>query len=203
MEKTAVRWVKVHPLVVRLTHALNALAVVIMVMSGWRIYNASPLFNFRFPAEITLGGWLAGALQWHFAALWLLGLNGLVYLAYNIASGRLGRQFWPVDWRDITGLRLVHDLARGEYNAFQKLAYLGVMLALVVVVLSGLVVWKPVQFPLLRAVMGDYDNARIVHFCAMSAIVAFVAGHVVMALAVPKSLVAITGLGKRRLRDGV
>ena len=80
-------WVKVHPLVVRITHWINVLAVLMMVTSGWRIYNASPLFDFRFPTELTLGGWLAGALQWHFAAMWLLAINGLVYVVYGIVSG--------------------------------------------------------------------------------------------------------------------
>lgn len=74
---------KVHPLLVRVTHWVNALAVLVMVMSGWKIYNASPLFDFSFPDDLTLGGWLAGALQWHFAAMWLLALNGMIYLAYG------------------------------------------------------------------------------------------------------------------------
>ncbi|OYV42117.1 MAG: hypothetical protein B7X12_10825, partial [Halothiobacillus sp. 20-53-49] len=83
----------IHPVWLRLTHWLNALAVVVMVGSGWQIYNASPLFGFRFPSEITLGGWLAGGLDWHFAAMWVLVINGLIYLFFNGVSGRLWRKF--------------------------------------------------------------------------------------------------------------
>ena len=92
--------VKVHPLVVRIAHWLNALAVLIMITSGWAIYNASPVFeSFVFPDSITLGGWLAGALQWHFAAMWLFALNGLAYLAYGIVSGHFRRKLLPISPR--------------------------------------------------------------------------------------------------------
>jgi thiosulfate reductase cytochrome b subunit len=189
---------KVHPLWLRLTHWINVLAVLVMVASGWRIYNASPIFRFSFPESITLGGWLAGALMWHFAAMWLLAANGLVYLALNFASGRFPRRFLPLRPRDVLA-----DLAaalRGRlshadpwhYNAVQKLAYVFAVLDLIVLVLSGLVVWKSVQFPLLRDLMGGYDSARVVHFVAMAALVAFVAVHVAMAALVPKSLLLIT-----------
>ena len=132
------------PAWVRLAHWLNVLAVLLLVFSGWRIYNASPIFDFKFPKDLTLGGWLGGALLWHFAAMWLLAANGLIYLALNIATGRLRRRFWPLRPRDVfTDLRsalhghLAHDdLSR--YNAVQKLAYLGAIALLILVVLSGL-----------------------------------------------------------------
>jgi thiosulfate reductase cytochrome b subunit len=179
---------------VRVTHWLNALAATLMVMSGWRIYNASPIFDFRMPRSLTLGGWLGGALQWHFAAMWLLAANGAVYLILNLASGRARRRFWPWSfrafaddlWSALRG-KLSHD-DPAHYNAVQKLAYLGAVVVLVVLVLSGLAIWKSVQFPLLRELMGGYDSARIVHFVAMAALVAFVAIHVVMVVLVPKSL---------------
>ncbi len=174
----------VHPLWLRITHWLNALAVLVMVPSGWRIYNASPLFDFSFPNGITLGGWLAGALLWHFAAMWLLFANGLIYLALNLTSGRWWRQFFPLRFKELfadlwAALRgkLSHaDLRR--YNAVQKLAYLLIVADLILLVLSGLVLWKPVQFPLLRTLMGDYEAARRVHFAGMSFLVAFFAVHV-------------------------
>src|SRR5256885_12773902 len=93
MEAAQEAWVKVHPLIVRVTHWINALGILIMVASGWRIYNASPLFPFRIPNELTLGGWLAGALQWHFAAMWLLVINGIAYVTYGIVSGHFRRKF--------------------------------------------------------------------------------------------------------------
>lgn len=181
----------------RVTHWLNALAVLVLVTSGWRIYNAAPFFAFRFPASITLGGWLGGALQWHFAAMWLLVFNGLVYLVLNLASGRFARKFFPLTpaglWRDARaalGGRLSHADPR-HYNHVQKLAYLFVIVDLVAIVLSGLVLWKSVQFPLLRELLGGYEAARRVHFVAMAALVAFVAVHLVMVALVPRTLLTM------------
>ncbi|WP_285431120.1 cytochrome b/b6 domain-containing protein [Pseudomonas sp. fls2-241-R2A-110] len=194
---TASPTVSTHPRWLRLTHWLNALAVLVMVTSGWRIYNASPLYDFSFPKAITLGGWLGGALQWHFAAMWLLAINGLVYLVINITSGRLSRRFFPVSpngvlhdlWAALRG-RLGHaDLS--HYNQVQRVAYLFVMVDITLLVLSGLVLWKSVQFPLLRELLGGYDTARHVHFIAMSLLVAFVAVHLVMVAVVPKTLWAM------------
>jgi thiosulfate reductase cytochrome b subunit len=185
----------IHPVWVRLTHWINALAVVLMVMSGWQIYDASPIFTaIRFPATITLGGWLGGALQWHFAVMWLLVLNFVIYLALNLASGRLRRKLLPVGARSLAADlvaairgRLKHDdLAR--YNAIQKLAYLVTIADIVLIVLSGLAVWKSVQFPLLRTLMGGYDNARVVHFVCMGVLLAFFAVHIAMVALVPRSL---------------
>ncbi|CAB5722442.1 Uncharacterized secreted protein [Delftia tsuruhatensis] len=188
---------RIHPLWLRLTHWLNALAVAILVASGWRIYNAAPFFDFSFPGPITLGGWLGGALQWHFAAMWLLVFNGLVYLLLNIASGRWARKFFPVSVQGVrqdllAALkgRLSHaDPAR--YNHVQKLAYLFVVLDLVVIVLSGLVLWKSVQFPLLRELLGGYESARRVHFFGMSALVAFVVVHLAMVALVPRTFLTM------------
>jgi thiosulfate reductase cytochrome b subunit len=186
-----------HPRWLRLTHWLNALAVLVMVTSGWRIYNASPLYDFSFPKGITLGGWLGGALQWHFAAMWFLAINGLAYLIINLASGRLSRRFFPVSpkgvlqdlWAALRG-RLGHaDLS--HYNQVQRLAYLFVMLDITLLVVSGLVLWKSVQFPLLRELLGGYEAARHVHFIAMALLVAFVAVHLVMVALVPKTLLAM------------
>ena len=184
----------IHPIWLRLTHWINALAVTIMVLSGWRIYNASPIFGFTFAPEITLGGWLAGGVQWHFAAMWLLAGNFLLYLAINLASGRFRSKFFPLSPKAV-----VHDLGEAlkgrlshadpsRYNAVQKLAYLVVIVDIALVVASGLVIWKPVQFSLLRTLMGDFDNARIVHFFAMSILVAFFFVHVVMVALVPRTL---------------
>jgi thiosulfate reductase cytochrome b subunit len=187
----------IHPLIVRVTHWVNAVAIVIMAMSGWRIYNASPLFDFRFPADITLGGWLAGALQWHFAAMWLFAINLLVYLAYGIISGRFRLKFWPVTPRAV--VRDCVDFLRGRlshadlsmYNAIQKTFYIGVVGAMLVLIASGLAIWKPIQLQELAAVMGGYEGARLVHFFAMAFVVGFVTVHIAMALLVPKSLVAM------------
>jgi thiosulfate reductase cytochrome b subunit len=187
----------IHPLWVRVTHWINAVAIVAMIGSGWQIYNASPLFPFRFPNGITIGGWLAGALLWHFAAMWLLVGNGIVYVALGVATGRFRRKLLPIRPRDVVADvraalagRLAHD-DLAVYNAVQKLLYLGVIAAGVVIVASGLAIWKPVQLWWLTGLLGGYEAARVVHFLAMSAIVAFIAIHVVMALLVPTSLRAM------------
>jgi thiosulfate reductase cytochrome b subunit len=187
----------IHPLIVRLTHWLNAIAVVIMILSGWQIYNASPIFPFSFPAWMTLGGWLGGAIQWHFAAMWLLMANGLIYLAYGVASGRIRTRFFPISpsevFRDLFAA-LKGKLAHGDiahYNGVQKLFYVGVIAALILVVLSGLAIWKPVQLWWLAALFGGFQGARLVHFLAMTVIVGFLSVHVVMALLVPKTIRAM------------
>ena len=165
----------IHPRWLRVTHWVNAIAVLLLITSGWRIYNASPFFDFQIPNEWTLGGWLGGALLWHFAAMWLLAVNGMVYLLCNLASGRFRTKFFPLSPRAfiadlMKALRghLSHADPR-RYNAVQKAAYLFVILDVVLLVLSGLVLWKSVQFPLLRELLGGYEAARRVHFLAMAA----------------------------------
>jgi thiosulfate reductase cytochrome b subunit len=187
----------IQPVWVRIVHWINALAMILMIMSGWQIYNASPLFDFTFSRSITLGGWLAGGLLWHFAAMWLLMVNGLVYLVLGLATGRFRRKLLPItpsgvaaDTRAALTGKLSHDdLSR--YNQVQKLLYAAIIIVGIVVVLSGLSIWKPVQFQWLTAVFGGYDVARYVHFACMSLIVAFLVVHVALALLVPKSLRAM------------
>ncbi|HDG1670994.1 TPA: cytochrome b/b6 domain-containing protein [Kluyvera cryocrescens] len=187
----------IHPLWLRCCHWVNAIAIAGMLFSGWRIYNASPLFDFTFPANLTLGGWLGGALQWHFAMMWVLGINAVVYLTLGIITGRFRHKFLPLSPREIVddlrqALRgkLQHaDLS--HYNAVQKLAYLGVILLGIGLVLSGLVLWKSVQFPLLRDLLGGYEAARYIHFFCMSAMGLFVVIHLLMVLLVPRTLLAM------------
>ena len=184
----------VHPRAVRYWHWVNAFAMVLMIGSGWRIYNAAPVFPpFRFPNEFTIGGWLGGALQIHFAAMWLFVVNGLIYLIYGFASGHFRRNFLPLYPREILRdftLALQGKLEHhvGSYNAVQRLFYVGVILAIVGVFVSGLAVWKPVQFQLIAALMGGYEGARIVHFLMMVAIVAFILVHLARVALVPSTL---------------
>ncbi len=129
--------------------------------------------------------------------MWLLAANGIVYVGLGLASGRFRAKLFPIRGREILADvaaalrgRLAHD-DLAVYNAVQKLLYLGVILAGVVIVLSGLSIWKPIQLQWLTALFGGYDAARYVHFFAMSAIVLFLVVHVVVALLVPKSLRAM------------
>jgi thiosulfate reductase cytochrome b subunit len=190
----------IHPVWVRVCHWINAVAILVMIGSGWQIYDASPLFNFTFPRSIALGNWLAGAIQWHFAAMWVLVINGIVYVILGLATGRFCRKLLPIypseviaDVKAALTFKLAHD-DLSHYNAVQKVLYTGIILTGVVIVLSGLAIWKPVQFQELTALFGGYDFARYVHFAAMAAIVGFLIVHVTLALVVPKSLrVMITG----------
>jgi thiosulfate reductase cytochrome b subunit len=190
----------IHPLWVRVCHWINAVAILAMIGSGWQIYDASPLFGFTFPRQIALGNWLGGALLWHFAAMWVLVINGLVYVILGFVTGRFRRKLLPITPRQVIAdlkaalvFRLSHeDLT--HYNAVQKVLYTGIILTGVVIVTSGLSIWKPVQFQEITAFYGGYDTARYVHFAAMAAIVGFLVVHVGLALIVPKSLRAmITG----------
>ena len=189
----------IHPLVVRITHWVNAFAITCMVMSGWQIYDASPLFPFLFPRWMTLGGWLGGAIAWHLAAMWLLVTNGLVYFAYGVFGRHFMRSFVPLTpalvWRDLREaltFKLRHEL--GTYNAVQRLLYIAVLVAGVAAVLSGLALWKPVQLQALAALLGGYPVVRRIHFLAMAGIVLFVIVHLALVALVPRTLPAmITG----------
>ncbi len=205
------RLVKVHPIFVRVTHWINAIAIIIMIGSGWRIYNNVPIFSWLiFPEWLTLGGdpeityklnkdvGFSNALLWHFAAMWVFFINGLTALIYGIATGRLQRKWFPVsasefvqDIRNALKLKLSHDDIR-IYNAVQKTSYIGVILATILVVISGLAIWKPVQFQTFTWLFYDFQGARLVHFLCMSAIVLFLIVHVTLALIVPKTIFAMT-----------
>ena len=192
-----VKSIAIHPGWVRVCHWVNAIAILVMIGSGWQIYDASPLFNFTFPRSIALGQWLGGGLLWHFAAMWVLVINGLVYVSLGLITGRFRRKLLPIypsaviaDTKAALTFKLSHeDLS--HYNAVQKLLYTGVLLCGVIIVLSGLSIWKPVQFQELTTLFGGYDFARYVHFTAMALIVAFIVVHVALALLVPKSLRAM------------
>src|SRR5947209_5048799 len=187
----------IQPAWVRILHWINAAAMILMIMSGWQIYNASPLFGFRFSSAITLGGWLGGALLWHFAAMWLLMLNGLAYLVTGLATGRFRKKLLPItpqgvvsDVKAALTFKLAHD-DLSKYNSVQKLLYAGIIVVGILIVLSGLSMWKPVQLHWLSALFGGYNVARYVHFICMAAIVAFMVVHVALAVLVPKSLRAM------------
>ncbi len=187
----------IQPAWVRIMHWVNAAAMIVMIMSGWQIYNASPLFDFRFDRSITLGGWLGGALLWHFAAMWVLMINGALYLVVGLVTGRFRRKLLPLspasviaDLKAALTFKLSHDDLTA-YNAVQKLLYLGIILVGIVVVLSGLSMWKPVQLHWLVTLFGDYPAARYVHFVCMALICAFLVIHILLALLVPKSLRAM------------
>jgi thiosulfate reductase cytochrome b subunit len=192
---------RLHPLPLRIMHWINAVAIFIMIGSGWKIYNDDAIFGFlRFPDSIVIGKWAQYGLQWHFFGMWVFVLNGLAYLGYGIGTKRFQRKLLPISVREVLAtigdalrLKLSHDDLI-HYNAVQKILYLGVILIGVVIVVTGLCLWKPVQFSELANLFGSFQTIRLIHFLCMSAIVGFVIVHVTLALLVPKSLVAmVTG----------
>ncbi len=195
---------KLHPLPVRIMHWVNALAMLMMITSGWGVYDDDPILGWLyFPDWARLGGWAATSLLWHFAAMWLLVVNGLSYLVYGFATGRLRRKLLPIrvsefiqTVRETLRLHLAHeDLTR--YNAVQKLLYLVVIFAGVSQVVTGFAIWKPVQLSWLTALFGGFQGARLVHFLGMCVIVGFLVVHVVLAILVPKTLWAMLTGGPR------
>jgi thiosulfate reductase cytochrome b subunit len=195
---------KLHPLPVRIMHWLNALAMILMILSGWKIYNDEVLFGWlHFPDWMTLGGEAQGALQWHFFAMWLLMINGLCYLAYGLITGRFRRKLLPIRPREVLsdiGNALRFHLSHTDithYNAVQKVLYTGIIVVIIVQVLSGWAVWKPMQLSELASLFGSFQGARLVHFIGMAAIVGFLVIHVVLALIVPKTIGAMITGGPR------
>ena len=172
------------PLWVRLCHWTNAIVFAVMLTSGWRIYNADPFWIDGFARWLTLGGSLPGALLWHFAGMWLLAVNGVAALTLLVASGRMRRLY----------LSLGAGHVGGERGRLQKIAYLGVLTLLVLVILSGVSIWKPVQLHLLTQAFGGYQMARQAHFVCMSLLAMFAAGHICLALLSPRLLLAMLGL---------
>jgi len=189
---------RLHPLPVRTMHWINALAMIIMIMSGWKIYDDDVIFSWlRFPDAITLGKWAQNGLQWHFFGMWIVALNGLAYLLYGTITGRFRSKLFPISPRELVAtmrdaftFRLNHDDLT-HYNAVQKVLYVGIIVVGIVVVLSGLALWKPVQFSELATLFYDFQTTRLVHFLCMTAIVLFLVVHVTLTLIVPRSLVAM------------
>jgi thiosulfate reductase cytochrome b subunit len=195
---------RLHPWPVRIMHWLNAAAMLMMIGSGWGIYDDAVIFGWlHFPHWLRLGSWAAKSLQWHFAAMWLLGVNGLFYLVYGLATGRFHERLLPIRVPEI--IQTVRDTVRFHiahedltvYNAVQKVLYIVVILAGIAQVVTGLAIWKPVQFGWLTALFGGFQGARLVHFLGMAVIVGFLAVHVALALLVPRTLVAMVTGGPR------
>jgi thiosulfate reductase cytochrome b subunit len=199
--RQGVRPRRLHPLPIRIMHWLNAIAMFIMIGSGWKIYNDEVIFGWlHFPEALTIGRWAQHGLQWHFLGMWIVVINGGFYLSYGLLTGRFRRMLLPIYWRDLIAtisdalrLRLSHDDTT-KYNAVQKLLYVGILCVGVLTVLSGITLWKPIQLSGLLALFGDFQTVRLVHFLCMTAIVLFVVVHVALALLVPQTLVAmVTG----------
>ena len=193
-----------HPLPVRIVHWINAVVMLIMIASGWGIYDDDVIVRgFHFSPFWRLGEWAAWSLNWHFAGMWFLSINGLAYLIYGLASGRFRERLLPIRPADVrqTILDTLHFKIAHEditvYNAVQKLLYVVVIFVGIAQVITGLAIWKPVQFSGLVALLGGFQTARVLHFAGMAVIVGFLIVHVVLALLVPKTLWAMVAGGPR------
>lgn len=198
---------RLHPLPIRLMHWINAFAMIVMITSGWGIYDDDVIVRGTyFPGALRLGGWAAPSLNYHFAGMWLLAANGLAYLGYGILTGRLRERLLPIRAREVAQtlretlrLHLVHeDLT--VYNAVQKILYVVVILAGISQVATGLMLWQPVQLGWAVALVGGFQTVRLLHFVGMSVIVGFLAVHVALSLLVPATLRAILTGGPRLAR---
>jgi len=177
-----------HPLIIRCTHWINFIALAIMVTSGLRIYNASPIWDFYFPRNLTLGGWLEGARMWHFFGMWLFFVNGAVWFLYNLLS-KHGWRTTIFNKADLPGIlpmiqyylriRRQHPPVK-KYNALQKLAYTTIPFAALGSIVTGVAMYWPTQFSRITWLFGGYDTARIWHFLFMASLVMFFFGHIIM-----------------------
>ncbi len=195
---------RLHPWPVRVMHWTNATAMLVMITSGWGIYDDDVIIRgLHFSKHLRLGDWAAWSLNWHFAGMWLLAINGLSYLAYGVLTGRLRERLLPIRLHDV--IRTVLDTLRFRiehndlttYNAVQKILYIVVMLAGISQVVTGLAIWKPVQFSGLVSLLGGFQWARYIHFAGMAVIVGFLVVHVLLSLLVPQTLWAMLTGGPR------
>jgi thiosulfate reductase cytochrome b subunit len=189
---------------VRIMHWVNAIAMIVMILSGWGIYDDYVIISgLHFSKSLRLGSWAAESLLWHFAGMWFLAINGLAYLLYGFITGRFRRKLLPITFPELIRtvsetlrLKIAHDDIT-QYNAVQKLLYVVVIAAGISQVITGLAIWKPVQFSWLVSLFGGFQGARLVHFLGMSLIVGFLFVHVALALLVPSTLKAMLTGGPR------
>jgi thiosulfate reductase cytochrome b subunit len=185
-------------------HWINAFAMIVMILSGWGIYDDDVIIHgLHFSSALRLGSWAAPSLLWHFAGMWLLALNGLAYLIYGFVTGRLRERMLPIriddllqTVRETLHFKIAHDDLT-VYNAVQKLLYIVVILAGISQVVTGLLIWKPVQFSSAVALLGGFQAVRVEHFIGMSVIVGFLVVHVALSLIVPRTLWAMLSGGPR------
>ena len=190
-------------------HWINAAAMLVMITSGWGIYDDDVIFGgLHFSSFWRLGNWAAWSINWHFAGMWFLTLNGLAYLVYGVVSGRLRERLLPIRLADLvqTVVDTLHFKIAHEdiavYNAVQKLLYIIVILAGASQVVTGLAIWQPIQFSRLVSLLGGFQGARVLHFAGMAVIVGFLIVHVALALLVPKTLWAMVAGGPRLVPRG-
>lgn len=209
---------RTQPLLIRLTHWLNVPLLAVMAGSGLQIlvaypymgpqgqpYSWYPFQGFVPPRWLRIGGWLAGARHWHFAVAWLLVVNGVIYLAYEIATGEWRRRVFIPQRDSANALRMFAYYVRIRkepppndfYNGLQRASYSGAIVLGIIVVLSGVAIYKPLQLHWLLWIFGSYDLARLVHLLCLLALTVFALIHVVLVALHPRTLVDMLIGGSR------
>ena len=183
------------PLPIRIVHWCNAVFLTLMAGSGLQIFRAFPSFGpkipqhnlLNVPKSLALGGWLGGALQWHMTFAWIYVATGVFYLAYQIFSCNYRQPLFVR--KDLAGVwpMIRHYFFFGRkpaqievYNPLQKMAYTSAILLGLLSVLTGIVLYNPVQFSFLASLLGGFHWARLWHFCVLCALLLFVLGHLIM-----------------------
>ena len=179
------------PIVVRLIHWLNIISLFGMMTSGLQIYNANPVFGGReglhIPWLLTLGGWLAGGRNWHFAFMWLYGLNLLAYGIYILATQRWRHRF--VMGKDLKALQASKNTKRRRY-AWHRIVYTSIIPILLLAIASGLAMYQPVQFYWLSSLFGDWQALRTAHFMTVPLVLVFTLLHSTLALGIGEGKIA-------------
>jgi thiosulfate reductase cytochrome b subunit len=206
------------PLPIRVVHWCNALFLVLMAGSGLQILVAYPALGPRGaqywwypfqgmapPSWLRIGQWLAGGRHWHFAIAWFFVLNGLIYLGYFFISGEWRRRmFRPARDSNAAVAQFLYYLRIRKrpppadfYNGLQRLAYSSTIIFGVVMVLSGLAIYKPVQLHFLTLLFGGYDGARVVHLAGLCLFALFLVTHLVLVAMHPREIVTMITGGRR------
>ena len=164
----------------RCLHGINAVSVILLILSGLQIYNANPVFGGRagwhFPPILLLGGWLAGGRDWHFAAMNLFAINLLLYGLYIAITRRWNKRFLQVS--DLKAIAQSSNPKRTAYS-WHRGVYTLLIPMLLLSILSGLGMYKPVQFDWVLQLVGqDWQTLRLVHFCGVPVLTSLILLHV-------------------------
>jgi thiosulfate reductase cytochrome b subunit len=170
---------------IKLTHAITIVSLVIMMGSGLQIYNANPVFGSRdgwtFPKMITIGGWLGGGRNWHFAAMWFFSINLFIYGLYIFITKRWEKRF--ASSADLKALQTATNVKRKNY-AWHRLVYTGIIPVLLLAIVSGIAMYKPAQLDWLSDLFINWQILRTVHFLTVPIVLVFMIVHAILGLKV-------------------
>jgi thiosulfate reductase cytochrome b subunit len=194
--------VKKHPLAIRWFHWVNFPAIAIMIWSGLLIYWANDVYGVKiggkelikffpdsFYKALHIPFHLAQGMAYHFVFMWLFLINGVAYVLYTFISGEWkyllpNKNSFKQAW-----LVLLHDLhirkqapPFTKYNSAQQIAYTAIIVMGVGSILTGLAIYKPIQFGWLVWLLGGYEAARLEHFILTIGYCLFFAIHILQVI---------------------